>query len=128
MKTSIADTDSRKQLGNWGERVAVKYLTDYGHQVLVQNWRFGRMGELDAVTISPEGTLTAIEVKTGVQGGQVSPVSQLTPTKVNRLNRLMEAFILTHPHIAAKTYQVDGIVVEKRGIKAHIKHYRNLAA
>jgi putative endonuclease len=121
-------TMQSQALGHWGERIALKYLTDYGHTVVAQNWRFGRMGELDAVTIGPEGTLTAIEVKTGYSHKVISPVEQLTPAKVNRLNRLMEAFMQTHPHLPASSCRVDGIVVEKRDGKAHIKHFKNLAA
>jgi putative endonuclease len=116
------------ELGRWGEHIALKYLQDYGHTVIVQNWRFGRAGELDAVTIDPNGVLTAIEVKTGYPSKHVSPVDQLTPIKLHKLRRLMEAFIHLHPHLTVSGYRIDGILIEKRGPKAHIKHYKNLAA
>jgi putative endonuclease len=57
---------STKEIGNWGEKQACKYLRSKGYKILERNF-YTRAGEVDiiaAVESSSEENLSFIEVKT----------------------------------------------------------------
>ena len=54
--------DSTLDIGNFGERLAVRYLRLHGYTVKERNWRTGHM-ELDIIAASLR-TLAFVEVKT----------------------------------------------------------------
>jgi putative endonuclease len=51
-----------RQLGKYGEDLAAKWLKKNGYEILLRNWRFGRV-EIDIVA-SRESMIHVIEVKT----------------------------------------------------------------
>ena len=73
-------------VGQYGERLAARYLRDLGYAVLAANWRCPQ-GEIDIVARDGP-TLVVCEVKTrrGVSYG--SPQAAVTPHKLARLRRL----------------------------------------
>ena len=86
-------TESRAEIGAFGEQLAVDYLCRLGRRVLARNWRC-RYGELDVIAadaVSEDGgprTVVFVEVKTRT-GDQFGGVEQaVTPAKVRRLRRL----------------------------------------
>jgi putative endonuclease len=50
------------RLGKYGEYLAIKWLRENGYDILLRNWRIGRL-EIDIVA-SRESIIHAIEVKT----------------------------------------------------------------
>lgn len=54
--------ESRAARGAAAEQAAADYLAARRHRVLLRNYRC-RMGELDLVALSPEGTLVVAEVR-----------------------------------------------------------------
>src|SRR4051794_11767366 len=79
-------TRAKDAVGAYGERVAVRYLTDQGMVLLDRNWRCGS-GELDAV-LRDGDVLVFVEVKTRRSGRYGTPAEALVPAKVLRLRRL----------------------------------------
>jgi putative endonuclease len=77
---------ARIALGQYGESVAERHLTDQGMSVLDRNWRCDE-GELDLV-LRDGDVLVVCEVKTrrGRIGG--SPHEAINPAKLDRLRRL----------------------------------------
>ena len=69
--------DHRSALGSYGERVAVRALTDAGFSVLDRNWRC-RDGELDVVARDGDA-LVFCEVKTRTGTGFGHPAEAVTP-------------------------------------------------
>ncbi|MBL0388880.1 YraN family protein [Tumebacillus sp. ITR2] len=55
-------TDPRKQLGDFGERVAADFLLHLGYRIIDRNWR-RRGGELDIIAIDRDA-LVFVEVRT----------------------------------------------------------------
>jgi putative endonuclease len=53
---------SRKEIGNQGEVLAIKYLEQEGYQLIERNFRIGR-GEIDVIMVRQE-LLVFAEVKT----------------------------------------------------------------
>ena len=54
--------NGRKQLGDWGERIAEHRLTAKGYEILDRKWRCAR-GEIDLVAQAGQ-VLVFVEVKT----------------------------------------------------------------
>ena len=54
--------NKRQKLGQVGEELACRYLTEIGHTVIERNWRSGHL-EIDVISISPDG-IHFVEVKT----------------------------------------------------------------
>ena len=48
--------------GEWGEDLAVHYLSEKGYAILERDWRYGHK-DIDIITISDD-TLVFVEVKT----------------------------------------------------------------
>ncbi|MFQ1001350.1 YraN family protein [Modestobacter sp. SSW1-42] len=114
---------SRAALGAYGERVAVRALTDAGLTVLDRNWRC-RDGELDLVARDGDA-LVFCEVKTRTGSGFGSPAEAVTPVKRRRLRALASAWLAAHDHHAPDLrFDVVGIVVPATG-RPQVTHLRN---
>ena len=81
-------------LGQQGEQLAAKFLTDAGLSVLGRNWRC-TLGEIDIVALDAR-TLVVCEVKTrsGVRFG--TPLEAITRQKAYRLRKLAVAWVRAH--------------------------------
>lgn len=81
-------------LGQQGEQLAAKFLTDAGLSVLELNWRCS-LGEIDIVALDGR-TLVVCEVKTrsGVRFG--TPLEAITRQKACRLRKLAVAWVRAH--------------------------------
>jgi putative endonuclease len=113
----------RAALGAYGERVAVRLLTDVGLQVLDRNWRC-RSGELDIVA-RDGSALVFCEVKTRTGSGFGHPVEAVTAVKRARLRALARAWLDAHDHHAPDLrFDVVGVFVPAVG-PARVTHLRN---
>lgn len=121
--------DTRKQRGTAGEQAARAYLEQQGYTCLAQNWRAGRMGELDLVMRSPENILVFVEVKTrrGAQFG--SPLEGVSARQQAKYARLAECFVaqMTEalPELSSVTawrFDVMGIIEDTQGALT-VTHY-----
>ena len=116
-------TDHRSALGCYGERVAVRALTDAGLLVLDRNWRC-RDGELDVVARDGDA-LVFCEVKTRRGTGFGSPAEAVTPAKQHRLRVLARAWLADHDHHARDLrFDVVGVLVPAAG-RPRVTHLRN---
>ncbi len=100
----------RKALGEFGERVAARFLSELGMTVLDRNWRCDE-GELDIVA-RDGGDLVACEVKTRTSGRYGTPVEAVTPAKAHRLHRLGRRWAAEHRELAGNPrLRVDVVAV-----------------
>jgi putative endonuclease len=110
-------------LGCYGERVAVRALTDAGLLVLDRNWRC-RDGELDVVARDGDA-LVFCEVKTRRGTGFGHPAEAVTPAKRRRLRMLARAWLAENDHHAPDLrFDVVGVHVPASG-PARVTHLRN---
>ncbi|MGY1749801.1 MULTISPECIES: YraN family protein [unclassified Modestobacter] len=113
----------RAALGAYGERVAVRLLTDAGMQVLDRNWRC-RHGELDVVARDGDA-IVFCEVKTRRGTGFGHAVEAVTADKRRRLRQLARAWLAAHDHHAPDLrFDVVGVHVPVDG-PARVAHLRN---
>jgi putative endonuclease len=120
---AVPRPNPRAALGAYGERVAVRVLTDQGLQVLDRNWRC-RAGELDVVA-RDGAALVFCEVKTRAAAGFGHPVEAVTAVKRRRLRQLARAWLDAHDHHAPDLrFDVIGVLVPASG-PARVTHLRN---
>ena len=118
--------DRRRALGEYGERLAERYLTDLGLAVVDRNWRCAR-GELDLVARDGD-CLVFCEVKTRRTDRFGSPVEAVHPRKAGRLRRLASAWLQEHEeHPARIRIDVIGILRPAEG-PAVVRHLRGVEA
>ena len=100
----------RKALGDFGERVAVRFLTDRGFTVVDRNWRCSD-GELDIVAIDG-AELVVCEVKTRTSLRFGTPFEAVTDDKAHRLRRLGWRWAREHHDVASgRRVRVDVVSV-----------------
>lgn len=75
-----------RQLGAYGERLAIRYLTDHGFVVVDRNWRCVR-GEIDIVAVEGRA-LVVCEVKTRSSETFGMPFEAVGRRKLRRLRVL----------------------------------------
>lgn len=78
--------NGNRTLGDYGERLAVRYLCDHGLTIVDRNWRCVR-GELEIVALD-EGCLAFVEVKTRTTEAFGAPFEAVTRLKLARLRQL----------------------------------------
>ncbi|WP_081893434.1 YraN family protein [Actinoalloteichus caeruleus] len=114
-----------RELGRWGEDVAVAHLERQGLVVLSRNWRC-RHGELDVVAVDDD-TLVVCEVKTRFGPSAEDPASAVTPAKLKRLRTLTAAW-LSRYHVGwcAVRFDVVSVVLPTRG-PATLRHFQGVS-
>jgi putative endonuclease len=114
----------RRALGDYGERIAARYLIDHGMVVLDRNWRCDE-GELDLV-LRDGPALVGCEVKTRTSFSHGSPHEAVTDAKLARLQRLLQRWMRDHDVHPAET-RVDLVAVLRptRG-PALLEHVRGI--
>jgi putative endonuclease len=90
----VVGVNAKDALGQQGEQVAARFLTDAGLAVLGRNWRCSQ-GEIDIIALDGR-TLVICEVKTrsGVRFG--TPLEAISQPKLRRLRRLAVTWVRAH--------------------------------
>jgi putative endonuclease len=111
-------------VGDYGERVAQRFLTDQGMRVLSRGWRC-RQGEIDLVAVDGD-CLVVCEVKTRRSVRAGTPLDAVTPAKLARLRKLAAAWLAEHgggyPDVRI---DVVAVLVPRRG-GPRVEHVRGL--
>lgn len=102
-------TSNRRELGSWGEQVALEHLEARGYKILEQNWRC-RLGEIDIVAQEKE-IIVFVEVKTRRGRGFGLPEEALTPKKAQRLLDLGQQYLMKK-NIVDVEWRIDLVAVE----------------
>ncbi|OGU59673.1 MAG: YraN family protein [Ignavibacteria bacterium RBG_13_36_8] len=113
----------KKQLGNLGEELAVKYLTKKGYEILERNYRYER-GEIDIIA-KDKDILVFIEVKTRENLEYGYPEESVTKGKQKQIRKVAEAY-LWEKDIKGQECRIDviAILLQDQG-KPVIKHIEN---
>ena len=86
---------NNRELGNFGENEACRYLERRGYLILDRNFRVGRLGELDIIASNQE-TLCFIEVKTRKNLRFGTPAEAVTARKVRVIRMLSQIYLQKH--------------------------------
>ncbi len=100
----------RRDLGDFGERLAAAHLEAAGYRIIDRNWRNGRLGEIDLVAVR-DGVVAFVEVRTR-KGDAFGPaIESLTPRKQARLLALADAYVQSHEGLPAEA-RIDVVAVD----------------
>lgn len=99
---------ARRALGQWGEELAARRLTEVGFAILDRNWRCDQ-GEIDIVARSGD-VLVVVEVKTRTTEMFGPPEAAVTPAKANRLRRLTGRWLAEHA-LSPREVRIDVVSV-----------------
>jgi putative endonuclease len=118
----------RKALGDFGERVAARYLADLGMVLLDRNWRCSQ-GEIDIVA-RDGAELVVCEVKTRSSARFGTAFEAITAEKAGRLHRLGHAWLAAHPaHRGRGPLRVDVVTVSTEAAgAAEVEHIVGVAS
>lgn len=131
-------TSSTQKIGELGEDVACKYLTNNGFSILERNYT-KKWGEIDIIA-QKENILYFVEVKSRSVSSldfiaqrldkfdaQMRPEDNMHPWKLKRLSRTIQTYLI-HMRIGNTRWQFDLIIVyldlELR--KARVKRIENI--
>ena len=117
----------RKALGDFGERVAARFLVDLGMVVLDRNWRC-TAGEIDIVALDGSD-LVVCEVKTRSSARFGTPLEAISADKAVRLHRLGHRWTRAHRgQVRFSSMRVDVVCVAtgSRGAPS-VEHVRAVA-
>lgn len=114
----------RRELGDWGEEKALRYLSDQGYQLLARNWRT-REGEIDLV-MEQDLTIVFIEVKTRITDRFGSPEESITSGKQKRLRKTCLTYLQESDN-ENRDWRIDVIAIEatRIGEITRLDHYEN---
>ena len=78
------------QIGQWGESLAVDYLTEHGYAIVERNWRNHKM-EIDIIAMKDD-MLVVCEVKTRSSKDE-DPLDAVDGKKILSMVRAAEAYV-----------------------------------
>jgi putative endonuclease len=115
-----------KDLGDFGERIARKYLQDKGYKILDKNFRYSKLGELDIIA-SLSNNIVFFDVKSrekkGISG--FFPEDNITPAKQKKLVKLARIYLAKH-RLSENPWQIDILAVEVyRNKSFDVRHTEN---
>jgi putative endonuclease len=117
-------SNHKQVYGQWGEEMAVKFLTDNGYSVLTRNLRSAH-GEIDII-VHKDGLLVFVEVKTRRSHTYGYPEDAVTTRKQAFMLSAAEEYLLAHPD-GNESWQFDVIaIVGTPGGKVQIEHFENV--
>ena len=114
----------KKQCGNYGENIAVKYLEENGYKIIQRNFKYSKRGEIDIIAESDD-ILVFIEVKTRTNDNFGSAIEQILPNKILRWRQAAEGYMFIH-QIIAKKCRLDLIAIDFEGKNYKITHIENV--
>jgi putative endonuclease len=102
---------SHNELGRYGEKLAVSYLTNAAFKILFQNWRHSYY-EIDIIS-SRENVLHFIEIKTRRSLHFGFPEEAVDEKKLEKLMIAAEEFLYQHPQWERVQYDILSIYIGK---------------
>jgi len=120
-------SQSRQELGRWGEGHAADYLQQQGYTVIARNVRTP-YGEIDLIVqqVSEGETIAVfVEVKTRTSKTFGYPEEAITPRKQLNLVSAAQHYLQEHPDLD-KNWRIDVIAIERYPERSPIiNHFEN---
>ena len=120
-------SQSRQELGRWGEAHAANYLQQQGYTVIARNVRTP-YGEIDLIVqqVSEGETIAVfVEVKTRTSKTFGYPEEAITPRKRLNLVSAAQHYLQKHPDLD-KNWRIDVIAIERYPERSPIiNHFEN---
>ena len=116
--------DTRRKLGQWGEKQASGYLEARGCQVVTTNWRCAA-GEVDLV-VRDGDWLAFVEVRARRGQAYGTPEESITATKLARMAAVAESYVYEHEWEG--DWRLDVVAIQVRSGQAPaIEWYKSVS-
>ncbi len=113
-----------KELGGWGEWIALKHLRKLGWDIVARNWK-GFHGEVDLIAYDGP-FLVFVEVKTRRGPAGRAPEESVDWKKERKLDELAFNFLLRY-EISETPVRIDVIAIETPDLKEFVlRHYKSV--
>jgi putative endonuclease len=122
MPTKLKRPGPKQRTGAFGESKAAEYIEKRGDEILDRNWRI-REGEVDLISLSPDGIFHFIEVKTRSSLAFGHPFEAINRDKAHRMQRLALAWLATHGCLGCE-YAIDVLAILLASDGSHTLEYR----
>jgi putative endonuclease len=122
MPTKLKRPGPKQRTGAFGESKAAEYIEKRGDEILDRNWRI-REGEVDLISLSPDGIFHFIEVKTRSSLAFGHPFEAINRDKAHRMQRLALAWLATHGCLGCE-YAIDVVAILLASDGSHTLEYR----
>jgi len=115
----------QRNLGNFGEAIAGKYLACHGYTIIARNYRAGHL-EIDLVT-ERNGQTIFIEVKTRLETADSLTENPLTKWQTANLKRAIVDYCYKN-RVNFDLVRLDLVVIliDRRRKTAKLKHYHDI--
>ena len=122
MPAKIKKPGPKQRTGAFGESKTAEFLTLQHHEILDRNWRI-REGEIDLVSLAPDGIFHFIEVKTRSSLAFGHPFEAINREKAHRMQRLSLAWLATHGCLGCE-FAIDVVAILIAADGSHTLEYR----
>ena len=112
-------TDNRSK-GSFHETIAIEYLKKKGYRIIARN-ELNRFGEIDIISISPDGKLVFTEVKYRKSARRGYPLEAVDAVKQRKISRASAYYLNSHREYSNRQIRYDCIGI----IGDEIKHIEN---
>lgn len=119
------NSSNKKQVGNYGEEKAAKYLVQNGYSIIQRNFRTNQ-GELDIIC-KKEDSIVFVEVKTLPNGNAELLSHVLDKRKQKRILKTAKRFLAIYRQYSNDYIRFDVIVVDMPGLPS-VYHIENAFA
>jgi len=122
MPAKIKRPGPKQRTGAFGELKTAEFLTLQHHEILDRNWRI-REGEIDLVSLAPDGIFHFVEVKTRSSLAFGHPFEAINREKAHRMQRLALAWLATHGCLGCE-FAIDVVAILIAADGSHTLEYR----
>ncbi len=117
---------SKKDIGNIGEELAIKYLNNKNYLILNKNY-YIKGGEIDVIAQDKESQeIVFMEVKTRTSREYGWPEESINATKRHRLAKTANRYLAHHHYPFDQNYRFDSLAIELdfKTRLAKIRHFK----
>jgi putative endonuclease len=120
------DKENRKQLGNYGENLALEAYEKAGYKLIAQQYRCS-LGEIDLI-VQKENVLIFVEVRTKTNQSFGTAEESITEKKKRTIRKVSQFFLHDvmydkYCDHSAVQFDVIAIYIDKKTKQAWIKRY-----
>ena len=121
---------NRKQLGAFGEKIAINFLKRKGYQILDKNFSFAsglEKGEIDIVAQKGD-IISFVEVKSLIEVSNFSPEEKVNFQKQEKIKKIAQIWLDKNKRALDSKWQIDvlSIKIDPSFKKAKVKHLENI--
>ncbi len=112
----------RKETGKLGEKLAQEYLNQKGFKILAENYRVGRLGEIDLIAAHGD-QLCFIEVKTRTGNTYGTPAEAVSWRKQQTIRQVAACFLKAYGAVNAPVqFDIMEVFVSREGKLLELHH------